>query len=341
MRDGGRPCRVLPWAIALAAATSLSTAGCTAPGLPATATASSAPAPATVDPTSASVTTPSVTASASATPTTTSAKPTTTRTTTTAPSSGPISTSGALAGMVAAAGANGRPSTGGARLKPTASGPLSGKVIVVDPGHNGNYVSSILTRQVPAGHGTTKACNASGTVSAGGVGEHAINWDVGVRLVTLLRAKGATVVLTRPSGGGVGPCVNERAAIANRADADLVLSIHGDGNMSSSARGFHVITSTTMDGGSGLEARSAALAGRLVTTMRRNTDLPVSNYIGGGTGISRRSDIAGLNLLTHSPGIMLEMGNLRQSSDWAYLKTDSGKSGVARALAEAALATLG
>lgn len=321
-----------------AALGALLVAGCQASPTPTTPQATPAPtsslpslAPTSATPTQAVTATPTPTPTKATSPSAPS-KPS--EPPTQAPSGNPLS------GMVTAAGASGRPSQGGARLKPTASGPLSGRVIVVDPGHNGNYISSLLTRPVPAGNGTTKACNTSGTAANDGGSEHAINWEVGVRLVGLLRAKGATVVLTRPSDSGVGPCVNERAAIANRIPADLVLSIHGDG-ASASARGFHVIVSTTMAGGSALESSSLSVAKRLVGQLESRTPLPRSTYIGGGTAISRRSDIAGMNLLSRSPGVMLEMGNMRNSADWAYLKTSAAKDAIARAMAETAVASLG
>ena len=256
---------------------------------------------------------------------------------TTAP---PVATSGALAGMVPAPGAYGRPITGGVTLAPTASGHLSGKKIVVDPGHNGTFISAIQNKLVPAGNGQTKACNTTGTESADGTPEHKTTWAIGVRLVGLLRAQGATVLLTRPDDAGVGPCVDERAAIANRNNADLVLSIHGDGNYASSARGFHVIVSSTMAGGSALEAKSLAAAKVLVGELD-HTDIPRSNYIGSGTGIAPRTDIAGVNLLQTSPGVMLEMGNLRNASDWAVLKTSAGQDAIAPAFGSAAVKILG
>ena len=57
--------------------------------------------------------------------------------------------------------------------------------------------------------------------------------------------------------------------------------------------------------------------------------------------IDHRDDIAGLNLLTGAPVVMLEMGNLRNASDLAYLKTDAAKDALAAALAATAVATLG
>ena len=280
---------------------------------------------------------PTDTATAGPSPTTTADAPSTA---TPATPSGSATPGPPLAGMVAAAGAYNKPSTGGAKLAPTASGPLSGRTIEVDPGHNGVVVSSIDNALVPAGNGQKKACNTSGTEAVDGTAEHVLTWAIGVRLVGMLRAQGATVVLTRPSDGGVGPCVNERAAIANRQGVDLVLSIHGDGAFSSTARGFHVIVSTAM-ADSSLEAPSVAVGKTLVAQLERLTPLPRSTYVGDGTGLLRRDDIAGVNLLTGAPGVMLEVGNLRNASDWAFLKTDSGKDAIAGALAATAVETLG
>lgn len=244
---------------------------------------------------------------------------------------------GVGAAGVVAAGAHERPSRGGVSFRPAARGPLSGSVIVVDPGHNGVYVPRIATRQVDAGGGRRKACNTSGTANAK-LSEHALNWKVASRLVADLRARGATVWLTRPDDKGVGPCVNERAAIGNRAGADLLVSIHADGNESRSARGFHVITSTKMAGGPEAQSRSMSLA-RSVRGGLMGTAMPTSTYVGGGSGIVARSDIAGLNL-SQVPGVMLEMGNMHHPKDAALFSQDAFHAQVARVLATAVTSAL-
>lgn len=230
------------------------------------------------------------------------------------------------------------PSTGGVRLAPTSSrGPLAGRTIVVDPGHNGR-VTAVNRRLVPAGGGRTKACNTSGTASRGGASEHAFTWDLANRTARALRARGAVVVLTRPNDRGVGPCVNERAAIGNRARADLVLSIHADGNTSSRARGFHVITSTRMTGGRAVQNASTRYAHQVRAAFAR-TGMPRSTYLGRGTAITPRGDIAGLNL-SRRPAIMLEAGNMRHPRDAAMLASPSFRTKAANALADATVATL-
>lgn len=233
------------------------------------------------------------------------------------------------------------PSTGGVRLAPTTrtgSGPLRGRVVVVDPGHNGRQISRVVNRRVPAGGGTTKACNTTGAASRAGASEHAYNWDVAQRLARQLRAQGATVVLTRPNDRGTGPCVDERAAIGNRARADLVISIHADGNTSSRARGFHIITSPAMAGGRRVEATSLAFA-RTVRNAYERTGMPRSTYTGGREAITRRRDIAGLTLSTR-PAIMLEAGNMRHASDARLLASSTVRERTARALTDATVRTL-
>ncbi len=231
------------------------------------------------------------------------------------------------------------PSTGGVRLAPTARGPLSSRTIVVDPGHNGRYVAAVNTRLVPDGNGGRKACNSSGTSTNSGYSEHAHNWAVAGRLAKALRAQGATVILTRPNDRGVGPCVDERAAIGNRADADLVLSIHADG-AAASARGFHIIRSSAMAGGKAVTARSAQLATIARDSYARVTRMPRSTYLGKGTAITPRRDIAGVNL-SRVPAVMLEAGNMRNAKDARLLASPAFQAKEAAALADAARRFLG
>lgn len=206
--------------------------------------------------------------------------------------------------------------------------PLAGRRIVVDPGHNGLWTTA-LNRQVPASNGFTKACNTSGT-AGGDYAEHAFAWQLATVLVRQLRAQGATVVLTRPNDTGSGPCVNVRAAITNRAHADALVSLHADGNTAPGARGYHIIVSSTMVGGAAVERASVALA-RALRTELDDTGLPRSTYIGGGTAIHRRTDIAGLNLV-RVPGVMLELGNMRDEADLALQRSASFRAKVARAI---------
>lgn len=217
--------------------------------------------------------------------------------------------------------ARSKPSAGGVTLRSTGRGPLAGKTVVIDPGHNGRSEPRINNRKVPDGRGGTKACNTTGTSTNAGYAEHRHNWSVATLTAERLQKLGAQVVLTRPDNAGAGPCVDERAAIGNRVKADLVVSIHADG-AAARARGFHMIRSTGMAGGSPIEKRSAEAATVLRDAYAKRTGLPRSTYLGKGTGITPRPDIAGLNL-SRVPAVMLEAGNMRNAAEARLLSNAS------------------
>lgn len=195
---------------------------------------------------------------------------------------------------------------------------LAGKTILVDPGHNGGNAShaSEINQTVDAGNGVTRTCDTTGTAGNDGWPEYAFTMELSNRVAQRLRAAGATVVLTHADTSGWGPCITERAAIGNRADADLGISIHADGNTSGGARGFHVIEPQVASGGTDTVANARRFGGILRDQMR-GTGMPTSTYI-GSNGISVRGDLGGLNLST-IPKVFIECGNMRNSTDLAML----------------------
>jgi N-acetylmuramoyl-L-alanine amidase len=200
------------------------------------------------------------------------------------------------------------------------AGPLRGKVVVIDPGHNGGNAAApdAINRLVPAG-GFMKACDTTGTATDAGYNEAEFNFDVALRVAAILRREGAHVVLTRSSNDGVGPCVNERAAIGNRAHADAAISIHADG-APASGQGFHVIEPALVAGyNDAIIAASARLGGILRDEMATGSGLVPSTYL-GHDGIDVRGDLGGLNL-SAVPKVFLESGNMRNPHD-AGLQTD-------------------
>jgi N-acetylmuramoyl-L-alanine amidase len=221
-------------------------------------------------------------------------------------------------------------------------GSLAGKVIVIDPGHNGGNFThpAQIDRLVDAGFGERKACNTTGTATNAGYSEAAYTFDVALRLAAVLRAKGAKVVMTRTSNSGVGPCIDQRAAIGNAAHASAVLSIHGDGNLTAGARGFQIIVADQMAGGSAVQRASQALADDVRAAFRAGTGMPYSDYDGGGTAETHRSDIGGLNLSTR-PAVMIETGNMRSSVDAALMTSASFRQKEAVALAAGLVRYLG
>jgi N-acetylmuramoyl-L-alanine amidase len=216
-----------------------------------------------------------------------------------------------------------------------------GVTVVLNPGHNGGNAAHVdeISRQVPAGYGMYKECDTTGTETDAGYPEHAFNWDVALRVRAILRAHGVHVVLTRPNDTGVGPCVDERAAIGNRPGVAAVVSIHADG-APSSGHGFHVNQdSRRPDGASAATARRSIELGTAIhDALQSSSGLVPSTYI-GRDGYYYRSDLAGLNLATN-PATFLELGNMRNADDASLQSSAAGRQQIADAVAEGILAFL-
>ena len=213
-----------------------------------------------------------------------------------------------------------------------------GQVIVLDPGHNGGNAShpAEINALVPSGRGQTKACNTTGTSTNAGYTEHAFTWDVANRVRAELIAHGYQVVMTRNDDTGVGPCVNQRAAIGNQANAAAVVSIHGDGSDVAGNHGFHVEYSNPP-----LNAEQGGPSIALATALRdsgRAAGFTTANYI-GSNGLFGRADLGGLNL-SDRPTALIECGNMRDASAAATMSSAAGRQRIADFIASAIMAYL-
>jgi N-acetylmuramoyl-L-alanine amidase len=193
--------------------------------------------------------------------------------------------------------------------------PLSGKVIVIDPGHqlgNSRHLRRI-NRPVDAG-GFMKPCNTTGTATNRGFPEATFAWKVATSLARQLRARGARVIMTRHTNSydDWGPCVDVRGRAGNRAHADAKVSIHGDG-APASVRGFFVIRPADRRGWTHDVYRSSGrLAKRIKAGLVRAGARPSNSY--GGDGLDVRGDLGTLNW-SNRPVVMVELGNMRNARD--------------------------
>ena len=220
------------------------------------------------------------------------------------------------------------------RPAPVASAPpLAGQIVGIDPGHNGlNYTSpAFLNRKVWNGR-EWEGCDTTGTRTTGGYTEAGFTWNVAVYLRADLIRMGARVVMTRTGNHGLGPCVDSRARILDRAHANVSIDIHADGGPRS-GRGFTVLEPVA-DGPNTRVIGSSLRFGRDVHAMMlRDTPLRVSDYY-GRDGYIRRDDLAGLNLTT-MPKVLVETGNMSNAADAALLVSPGVQRAVAAALAAA------
>jgi N-acetylmuramoyl-L-alanine amidase len=203
---------------------------------------------------------------------------------------------------------------------------VAGRIVFLDPGHNGANDASI-NRQVPTGRGGTKECQTAGTTTDGGFPEHTFNWEVVLLVRQALDQLGVRTAMSRGNDNALGPCVDQRAAMANALNPDAVVSIHADGGPPS-GRGFHVNYSDPP-----LNEVQAEPAVHFAEVMRDQlvaSGFQTSTYR-GDDGLYGRADLAGLNLAA-APSILIECGNMKNADDATGMETAQGRAVYAAAV---------
>lgn len=184
---------------------------------------------------------------------------------------------------------------------PAPSRPSSGKTVVIDAGHGGKD---------------------PGATSYLGYQEKEVNLKVAQKVAWLLKKQGVNVIMTRNNDTFVE--LNERAEIANRAQADLFVSIHHNSNRSRSHHGYTVYIAPNASEGS-------RRAGRLIERCLADTGLS-SNGL-------RTNDYRVL-VRTNGPAVLIECGYLSNPSEAAVLYDGNFQNRIASAIAQAVLEAL-
>ena len=220
---------------------------------------------------------------------------------------------------------------------PASAAPVSiaGMIVFLDPGHNGANDASI-SRQVPTGRGGTKDCQASGTSAGDGYPEHTFTWETTLRIRQELSALGVRTAMSRGDDTGLGPCVDERATMANAIKPDAIVSIHADGGPAT-GRGFHVNYSAPPL--NDVQKGPSVQFAQIMRDQLQASGLTPANYIGQG-GLLPRSDIAGLNLAQY-PSVLVELGNMKNPADAALIESPEGRQKYADAVVRGIAGFLG
>jgi N-acetylmuramoyl-L-alanine amidase len=216
-----------------------------------------------------------------------------------------------------------------------AASSVAGMIVFLDPGHNGANDSSI-DRQVANGRGGTKECQTTGTTTDDGFPEHTFNWDVVLGIRAALTQLGVRTAMSRGNDNALGPCVDQRAAMANALNPDAVVSIHADGGPPS-GRGFHVNYSSPP-----LNDAQAGPSVQFASVMRDQlvaSGLSTSTYR-GSDGLYGRADLAGLNLAQY-PSILIELGNMKNADEAGQMKSADGRANYAAAVVRGITGYLG
>ncbi|MBS1846060.1 MAG: N-acetylmuramoyl-L-alanine amidase [Actinobacteria bacterium] len=211
--------------------------------------------------------------------------------------------------------------------------PLAGKVVGIDPGHNGGNFSDPSFINQPVWNGREQeACDTTGTETNAGYTEARFNFNVAMYLRAYLVREGAKVVMTRRTNHGVGPCIDRRAQILNKAGADVAIDIHADGGPPS-GRGVAILTPVPDGPNDKVIAASRRFGRVLLDRYTALTGIPVSNY-DGTNGFAPRNNLAGLNLTT-VPKVLIECVNMRNAADAAGLVKPAFQKLAAKSMAEA------
>ena len=209
---------------------------------------------------------------------------------------------------------------------------VAGKTIEIDAGHNGGNAShpTEINRPIFIGTGT-RTCDTVGTETNNGYPEHAYTFDVALRVESLLQAAGAHVVMTRTNDTGVGPCIDERAYIANRAHAAVGISIHADGGPTT-GRGFCVYMPALTPGYTDdIYSASHRLGVDIRDVYGATTGIPPANYV-CSAGLAEANNYGGLNL-SNVPKVLFETANMRSATDAGLIEQSSVRQRIALGIA--------
>jgi N-acetylmuramoyl-L-alanine amidase len=175
-----------------------------------------------------------------------------------------------------------------------------GPVVVIDPGHDEH--ANLETEPIGPGSATRKIKDGGGTHGAAtGIREADLVLDVSLRLRTLLRRAGISVVMTRTHTAGASMGNVARAEIANRAGAALFLRVHADGHPSRAVQGTHTLVPALREGWTDDVYRPSRRAAAVVQPeLVRALGFP-------DRGVGERSDFTGFNW-ADVPVILVELG---------------------------------
>ena len=190
-----------------------------------------------------------------------------------------------------------------------------GKVVIIDPGHQGQGDST----QEPIGPNasSTKARVTSGTTgSVSGWAEYELNLAVSLQLRDELVNRGYTVHMTREIHD-VNISNKERAAFATEQGGDILVRIHANGSDSGSVNGALCMAPTNSN---------PFLSAGIISESQRLSRCIIDDYVAatgfGNQGVYPTDEMSGINWST-MPVTIVEMGYMTNASDDAKMADPS------------------
>lgn len=180
---------------------------------------------------------------------------------------------------------------------------VGGGLVVIDPGHGGRDPGAVG--------------------GAPGLNEKTVNLDMGLRVKRLLEARGVQVLMTREGDTFVE--LRERADIANRAGADLFVSIHCNAMptaMKGQRSGTEMYSYTP---------RSSEFSQVMVDAVSAAAKTP-------NRGTFRRAFV--VVRYTNMPSVLVEVGYIDNANDAALIGSEEGRQRFAEGMAAGILSYL-
>jgi len=214
----------------------------------------------------------------------------------------------------------------------TAGGQATGKVVVIDPGHQAHGDSSL--EPVGPGSSDKKAKVSDGTSgTATGTPESKLVLTVSLKLRDALEARGVKVVMTRTTQD-VNLSNIQRAQIANKAGADLFVRVHADGSSDAATSGIHVLYPVSIKGWTD----DIAVASKKAASLAQSELIAATGA--KDRGIDARSDMSGFNW-SDVPAIIPEIGFMTNAAEDRLLATAAYQDKIVAGLTRAILSFLG
>lgn len=187
---------------------------------------------------------------------------------------------------------------------------LAGKTIVVSPGHGVYGTGGAIDR------GAVSTIDPS-------FDEVDFNTYVGQKLRAKLEAAGAKVIMIREDENPINMTLYQRSVIANSANADAFIEIHGD-SAGSTATGI----------GTWIYTDSSRLTAVAQTDMRKEFGSVMNQALAGATGEPAYVKYGNFSVIreTEIPCVLVECGFLSNAHDLALLKSDAYQEKLAQGM---------
>ena len=215
-----------------------------------------------------------------------------------------------------------------AKANPKAAGRVW--VVCIDPGHQAH--SNSTPEPIGPGATATKPSVSGGATGVStGIPESEFALQISMNLKARLEARGIKVVMTRTTND-VNITNSQRAAIANRAHADLFVRVHCDGSTSSAASGVSTLYPADNRWTHAILTPSRAAAKFLQAAVVRSTGAV-------DRGAIQRSDLSGFNW-AKVPSVLIEAGFLSNPVEDRLLASPHYQDKVASGVTSGILAYL-